>query len=882
MSNISEDEIATLNRNLSQLSGTMGSMAARMSAGEKGRKEAVEQLLGDTKVRKEASENTKKLGESAKGTFEKLEIASKNVDSFSLAMEDAARKLPAGFLLAQAVNYTFETIKTYKDLNQIGQTFGGSMIQMSMAAGAAGLPLNEFSKAMTSNSKVVATLGQGFFAINKDVRRAAEGMGLYGMSLEQLNNFSGSYLEQQRLTGALTRAGQQRQVKSINELAQSVSGIAKITGTAREEIMRVAEQAMRDSTVVAMMAGNTARGLHAYNDEINKAVTMLSAQAGPAGEFLGKGLAQTIAMGGSQFTDQANTMLEAGFSEGALALQQAADKLAAGMDGEQVQMELVNSLKAAADNPATREALLNQARAGNAQAREILAVTQNLKSYTRAEMAAAKAEQKRRDMLTGFMSSFESIFSKLKGSLVEGFLKPFGDALGGTNFEDTLKNLEDTFEPLGKIFEDMGKSWGEGLKTLLTGNNLRNFVTNLGEATKTFGNLLKVVFTRENMDAAMGVMRLIADIGLVFGTFTTAIFIPTLKVVVGALNIFRGILETGFEFFQIPHGKTMASLIAGGVAVAGGLLVKGLLSNIMQRMAGLSSPLVNIRAGVVNLNGGGGGTGGGDFGGDADGGRRGGRQDAHVRARNRHMRANRPGMRGRLGRAANLIEDVGSTASRQAGRFIPRGLRGAARGAGRFLGRAGLPVALGLSAFDQMNMMGSLAEQLRSGQITKAEHDRQMAIGTGGNAGGLLGGLAAGAAAGAAGGALFGGVGAIPGAIIGGGIGAFAGSSAGQWVGGKWNDWRNRGRQPNNPQQASAPNNPQVQQVDTQGQSDRMRDANRAAGQERTMDQLLTEFRKMNQTMDETRQINTAQLERQVEQIRATRSTNGAIEDGNR
>lgn len=882
MANISDDDIANLNRTLSQLSGTMGSMAARMGAGEKGRKEAVDQILGDMKTRKQATENTKKLGDAARDTYQHLEIASRSVDDFGRQMEQAANKLPAGFLLAQAVNYTFETIKTYKELNKIGQTFGGSMIQMSMAAGAAGLPLNEFSKAMTGNSKVVATLGQGFFAINKDIRRAAEGMGLYGMSLEEMNNFSGSYLEQQRLTGALTRAGHQRQVKSINELAQSVSGVAKITGTARDEIMRVAEQAMRDSTVVAMMAGNTARGMHAYNDEINKAVTLLSAQAGPAGEFLGKGLAQTLAMGGAQFTEQADTMLQAGFSEGALALQQAADKLAAGMDGEQVQMELVNSLKAAADNPATREALMNQARAGNAQAREILAVTQNLKSYTRAEMAAAKADQKRRDMLTGFMSSFESIFSKLKGSLIEGFLSPFGDALSKTNFEDTLKNLETTFKPLEEIFKEMGKSWGDGLKRLLTGDNLKNFVHNLGEATKSFGMLMKVVFTKENMDLAMGTLRVVADIGLLVGGFTTSVLLPMLNGFVWTMNKLKEGLTGLFEFFKVPNGKTAASLITGGLVIAAGIAIKGFFANIIQRMMGLSSPMVRINAGQVVVNGaGGGGSGGGDFGG-GEGGRRGGRQDAHVRARNRFMRGNRRGIRGVMGRAANLAEDIGTTASRQAGRFIPRGLRGAARGAGRFLGRAGLPVALGLSAFDQISMMGSLKDQLKNGEITKAEHDRQMAVGTGGNAGGLLGGLAAGAAAGAAGGALFGGVGAIPGAIIGGGIGAFAGSSAGQWVGGKWNDWRNRGRSPNDPQQTTAPNNPQTPQVDTQGQSDRMRDANRAAGQERTMEQLLTEFRKMNQTMDETRQINTAQLERQVEQIRATRSTNGAIEDGRR
>lgn len=879
MANISEDQIDQLNRNLTQLSGSMGAMAGRFAAGDKGRKEAVDTLASDVKSRKNFMERAGQADRQLKESADSLRLATRNADNFGESLKNAARALPGGFLLSEFMHYTVETVKTYKQLNDIGQTFGGSMVKMSMAAGAAGLPLDEFASAVQKNATVVATLGQGFFAINKDVRRAAEGMGLYGMSLEQLNNFSGNYLEQQRLTGALTRAGQQRQVKAINELAQSVSGVATITGTAREVIMDVAQAAMRNSTVVAAMAGNTSRGMHAYNDAINSAVTQLAAQSGPAGKFLSEGLAQTFALGGSQFTEQANAMLEAGFSEGAGLLQGAADKLARGMDPDQVSMELVNSMKAAADNPATREALLNQARAGNAQAAQILEITQNMKTYTRAELEAARLANKRKDMLTGFATAFESIFSSLKGSLVEGFLKPFGESLSGTNFERTLENLKEVFKPLEQVFKDMGESWGNGLKQLLTGNNLKNFVSNLGEATKTFGNLVKLVFTKENMDTAMGTMRVIADIGLLVGGFTTGVLLPLLNGFVWTMNKFKDGLTGVLEFFRVPNGKTAASLITGGLVIAAGLGVKALFANIIQRMMGLSSPLVNIRAGVVNLNGGaGGGSGGGDFGGE--GGR--GRGRGAGRAARRAARAGQRGVRGAMGRAANMLEGAGTVASRQAGRFIPRGLRGAARGAGRFLGRAGLPVALGLSAFDQMNMMGSLAEQLRSGQITKAEHDRQMAIGTGGNAGGLLGGLAAGAAAGAAGGALFGGVGAIPGAIIGGGIGAFAGSSAGQWVGGKWNDWRNRGRQPNAPQQATAPNNPQVQQVDTQGQSDRMRDANRAAGQERTMEQLLAGINRMNQTLDESRQISTAQLERTVEGNRIARGTNGAIEDGRR
>ena len=870
--NISEEQFQQLNRNLANLTGTMGALAGKFKDDAKGRKEAADTLAGEMKSRRSLTERTVDADRQLTNYANSIRYATKTADSFANTMEELARKIPGGFVLAELLNYTGQTLDTFKKLSDYGQTFGGSLMQMSIAAGSAGLSLGDFSSAMQQNSKVVATLGQGFFAINKDVRKAAEGMGLYGMSLEQLNNFSGSYLEQQRLTGALTRAGHQRQVRAINDLAQSVSGVAKITGVARETIMEIAQAAMRDPALVAAMAGNTARGMHAYNDEINKAVTLLAAQAGKAGQMLSAGLAQTVAMGGAQFTEQAAAMLDAGFGQGALLLQQAADKLARGMDAEQVNMELVNGMKAAADNPATREALLNQARAGNRQAQEILEMTQNLKTFTRAEMEAAKAAAKRKDMLTGFATAFESIFSDLKGSFIEGFLTPFNEALGTTNFETTLKKMKEMFEPLGEVFKGLGKAWGENVKEFLTGGGLQKFIKSFSDITTGLIKLTSVVFTAENFNTMLSTVRVIADIGALVSGFMLGVVVPALGAVVDGMTKFREFLTSVFGFFKIPQGKSIASAITGALIVGAIGGMKVIFGKIAARFANLRLNRVMINAGRVFVNGmGGGGGAGGDGGGRGRGRNRGG-----GRAGGRPRAMPRGG--GRIGRTLGLLQNVGTTASNAARRFVPRSAGRLARGAGRFLGKAALPLAFGLTAFDQLGMMKSLGDQLKRGEITKAEHDREVAVQTGGNAGGLLGGLAAGAAAGAAGGALFGGVGAIPGAIIGGGIGAFAGSSAGQWMGGKWNDWRNPNRTaPSTPKVGTSPNNPQIPQIDVEGQSARMREATRMASSDKAMENMLAEMRRMNQTLDEGRQISTAQLERQIEQNKIARGTTGAI-----
>lgn len=878
---ISDEQLEQLSKSLQTLSGTIGSMSGKFSADSKGRKEAAETLASDVKTRKGFIETSKVIDHKMKQSAESFRHASSSADQFGESMKQAARNIPGGFLLSELLHYTTETVKTYKILTDVGQTFGGSMVQMSVAAGAAGLPLGDFAKAIQKNSAVVATLGQGFFSINKEVRRAAEGMGLYGMSLEQLNNFSGDYLEQQRLTGALTRAGQARQAKAINELAVSVSGVAAITGTARDTIMDIAQGAMRDPALVAAMAGNTAKGMHAYNDAINSAVTQLAAQAGPAGKFLSEGLAQSIAMGGAQFTDQANTMLEAGFGEGALLIQQAADKLAKGMNPEQVAMELTNSMKEAANNPATREALLNQARAGNKQAQEVLAMTQNLKTYTRAEMEAAKAAAKRKDILTGFSTAFESIFSNLKGSLVEGFLMPFSDALGGTNFEKTLENLKEMFKPLEETFKSLGKAWGENVKEFLKGDNLKNFVASIGNATQAFIKITTTVFTKENLDTMMRVVRGVMDVATVFSTIMLNVVIPIVGFFAGALkvvnNAVSGIAKImGFSDKTSNTVGGIATAAAAGLAI---LIGKALVSKLMA----LASPIVNIKAGVVNLSGAGGmgGGGAGDFGGggdeNGDTGRGRGRGRGRRSAGRRMRAANRLGRQRGLGRGARALGMAGGLlggAGRGIGRAAGRiGAGGAAKAGGKSLLKK-IP-GIGLLAGLGFGGMRALSGDWAGAGLEVASGAASLVPGVGtaaslgidallmGRDAGLVGGPDANGAQGAKPKSKWGrrlGMAGIGAAGL--GLAGVGGMAAAKTVGNIIS--------------------PKIDQVDTTGQTERMREATQQARSGDTMDALLAEMKKSNQLLGENRQISTAQLEKTIEGISVARGTVGAIEAGKR
>lgn len=863
-----EEEIDAIARSLSNMAGTMGNFSKKFSSDEKGLRNATRTLEGDVKS---FGQNAKRMNQTVNDNTDSFKRNTQNADNFARSMERAASAIPGGFLINEVIRYGNETIKTYKDLSNFGQTFNGSMLNMSMAAGAAGLPLHEFGKAMKDNAPVIARMGQGFFEVNQSVRRATEGMGLYGLSLEQLHEFSGAYLEQQRLVGNVDRMSRQRQAKSIGELAESVTVMATVTGKAREAIMQEAQSSLRNGAVVAMMATNAERGLHTLNDSVTKVTTALSAQLGSAGKMLGEGLAQTMALGGAQFTTQAETFLNAGFSEGVLLLQQAAEKIARGVNPDVVQMELVNGMKAAADNPATREALLNQARAGNQAAIQVLEATQNMKTMTREEMLRAREQAKRQDMLTGLFSAFESIFSDLRGKFIEGFLKPFGDGLGDTDFKKTLENLKKTFGGLGEMFADMGEVWGTTIKDLLTGDNLKNFVKGIGDATVGIIDLTRVIFNKENIATALGLMKVFADLALLIGGFTTVVLVPVLKTVVKIFQGLNAAIDGTLQFFGVDGklSKTVAAAMTGGA-----LLV--MLMGIKKALTGGSStPKMMVRAGVVNIMGGGaggmGGLGGdlGDLGGG--GGGRGGRGRARPTARGRARAAGRLARRrgaGRVGQALGMAGGLVGGASRAAGRGAARvGAKGAAKAGGKSLLKKipGVGVLAGLGFGGMRAMSGDWAGaglEVASGVASLVP-----GVGTAASLGldAILMGRDMGVGSKEAGGAAkpkspnpWGrrlGVAALGGVA---GVGGYLGAQA---IGNIMS--------------------PRQQAIDPAAQAEQIkRGQPETTSSDKALQDLLMEMKKLNATADEEKQISTAQLDRLNRSISSQRDVENAIRVG--
>src|SRR5476651_19401 len=121
---------------------------------------------------------------------------SKGISSSSNGVKLLGEGLLAGSIMigASLVKWVGDSMDTYRSLNSIGQTFGGSVLNMQLAAAQARMPLGEFSAALTKNSQLVSVIGaQGFGNLSKSLRSSLVDVGQLGLSLSDTNDIVAAY-----------------------------------------------------------------------------------------------------------------------------------------------------------------------------------------------------------------------------------------------------------------------------------------------------------------------------------------------------------------------------------------------------------------------------------------------------------------------------------------------------------------------------------------------------------------------------------------------------------------------------------------------------------------------------------------------------------------
>lgn len=792
MSDITEQQMNDLIRSLEKTSGSLGKIADNYGKGAKGKSNAVDTVSKDLSNSQKTF--SQKLQTSAKDMAGHFAGAGRSSDAFMTSLSNATKMFAGGFILQKIFNYGTENVEMYRQLSNQGQSFGGSMIEMSRQAAAAGLPMEDFAKIIKHNSVVVKQMGtEAFFKLNKAIRQSIEANGMYGMSMEQLGEFTSDYLEIQRISGKnLKNMNGPAAQKDIKDFALAVTEVSDALGASREAVMKSTSDALHDSVVSAQMRINTISGMDGYNKAMMKATASMAAQPGEAGKMLSKGLADAFGTtGGAIFTDLGKTMIEAGQSQLVGVMDDANRRIQAGEDASMVTMDTISKLHDQLTNPQTLESLKLLASQGNAAAKQLLAMAADLKTYTKADLEAAKKARESMGLFTSFFSSFESVFSGLKGALIDGFLAPLmgvGKELDPTKvkaFWDSIRALEPQFKAFG---ESIGK-----------------FVINF--------------FTKENMDRlANGVKDFVNFVGTVVKIGAGIIsFIVPLAAGMGRLG---GVIYEATSWFAglFPVLKDfkggIAAVVTGLAFLAAFLTLKGMAEKTF------ATGKVDIKAGVVNVNGGAGvgGGAGDDMLDDLGDGKKGGKGKKIGTPKERAERLQRlrrgraAGLRGRGasralrlanasieaeqslakpvlgGRGQKLMGSVGTfgkgimDSGSKVATFgkglassgIGKGIGNAAGVLGKHAGALGAVLAIG------GGLMGlkEIKEKVAAGEMTAEEGHKAASK--------LLGGMAGGAAGSAIGGgigAALGAIGGPPGILIGGIIGATVGGLAGEKIG---------------------------------------------------------------------------------------------------
>jgi hypothetical protein len=536
-------------------------------------------------------------GKGAKTFGQRLTSASGRVsDSFSVLSADTevaserlrqfSKNIPGAALLGSFVAWSRDAIDTWRDMSDIGQTFSGSIFDMAAAAADAGLPLDQFARAVRNSSKTVAIFGtKHVTGLMKNVREASEAQGLYGYTIDGLNDVTGKYLEVQRLYGNRSAAENTRSIKSVGEFAKQVTAVAAATGTARDKIMEIVESAMTDVALTSRMVGRSGDDIQAFSDKAMQATAILAGLPGEAGSTFSTFLTQTLGYGTALFADAANDFVDAGMGSMLTSMSNLAQGIESnGGDIEGATWGMIEDFKGQVES--NIEGLRIQAMAGNASAKRILQMHAEIKNLTQAEYERKKKEAEMVKPLTALLASFGNIFKRLMGSLVGGIFEKLGEveaAMGSFVDSGIFRFMEEQFANWGRqigsflanIDVDEVKAWAGSIEGMI------KFVIGATGAIAGFAGMV-VQVANVFKSAIEMMMKPIEWVGNLFGEeFGNKVkgvsgMLATLATILGGFLIFKGIKSLLGNIFGQTMRANAIRVIGNTVMVGGGMGMGGL------------------------------------------------------------------------------------------------------------------------------------------------------------------------------------------------------------------------------------------------------------------------------------------------------------------
>lgn len=360
-----------------------------------------------------------------------------------------------GAVLGGAIEHTVrDTFKQYQGLREVGQTFGGSLIGLSLAAAHSKMSLEEYSNLIKNNGRLAKAndLGQ----LSRDLRENLKQFGELGMTTEELNDVTVSYASTFGLFGKSLSSSGKMAGQSLAGVALEADTLAIASGKARMEIMKDANAAMQSATLratVSMMEGQSAQNVIAST---TKATMFLASLPGEAGTTLSKMLADTIGTGAAFMTEGAQEFTQAGLYGVQGLMDSMADKVKSGQEiSPEDQANFYQQFLA--EGKANMATLRLQAQAGNVAAQKAIAMItdmeSNSKNYSAESLRRAKEQAETQSDFTKNISNLQENFKELGGAIRETFWKVIDQVSQSpafAEFSTHMKNLGEQFKSLSQ------------------------------------------------------------------------------------------------------------------------------------------------------------------------------------------------------------------------------------------------------------------------------------------------------------------------------------------------------------------------------------------------------------------------------------------------
>lgn len=652
MDGLSTQEIDTLTASIRQYSGSIGTYANSL----KERGDAERRLSNE-------------LNRKARGASEALGALTGSASNASRYFANLVGGGLVGAAFMKLISVGNDLTNTYREMMNVGQSFNGSLLDMSMAAAAAGMPLDEFAEAVKTSSKVAARLGmKDFVALQKGVNKTMMRFGMFGMTQQQVTEHMGAYLETQRRMGLTEQMTLAETEKSFVDLMATTSGLSKATGVARNEITQLAQAAIGNSMAMSRIALMSESEAKNANKKFQESMAVLASQAGEAGRFLSGLHAEAFGTANAAFTEQGKTLISVGLGHLGTMFENAKTPEDTIRAQEQFRKELTANL------PLLRSLALGTGESASA-ARQLMQVQADMSKLTVEDYNRKKKEAAEQDGITKIFTSFRWFWNQMTGDFRTGFLKgfkPLFESVGDFTKSSKLKKFS---EAVGVMGEKLGKMMGSLLTFILEPGRLEK----IGNGLSSFGQFLYDLPWKE---IGVGMVTIGGGIALLAGV-KWGVLGAAISGVATLLAHFSGVLDPLVKLMN-EHKLATGFVIAGIWGV-------GKLFKMLSAGAGIASMFrrnaaqMDVNAAVVNINGGGVGP---DLGGGPGGGGGNGRQRGNFR-------------RGARGRMARRWRAGGV-------RGVARGMKGGLKAGGKSLLKKipGLGILAGLGFGAQRAMGG--------------------------------------------------------------------------------------------------------------------------------------------------------------------------------